>query len=357
MCPSLLVAFLLHLAPIPTESPPALYLIEDIATQGVVKTRALIRISLNRDNKLVKETLLEKDQRFFGHFGGHLIAQGRFVVTRYCGVIDIRDRKVIHDEQHGELLGREDGKVIYRIDEDQPISFDLTTGKTTKLERGTHWELPGAKSPDNTMSVKQGHDGTLRLYRIGNKPLDLGKDFVITQSRYASLAPEIPCLWLDADHILTVQSNRKLVTVTTKGVVEQFVEVKDASNELLSSPTLWTDKAGRIIYSCGNYFIVDTRTRMALPLDRFKLGNEFEASVEVDEEQRHTIFHAGKKIGEWVCFPLGAKTAPGLIALDYATLARDVKNLRYPTGVAIWSSATNEWQSMKLSVELIDWAK
>ncbi len=65
---------------------------------------------MNRENKLVRETLVSRDQRFFGHFGGHQIALGRFIVTSYGGVIDIQAKKVILDEQDGKLLGLEEEK-------------------------------------------------------------------------------------------------------------------------------------------------------------------------------------------------------------------------------------------------------
>src|SRR5262249_18731704 len=117
MFPSFALAMLCTCGLPQADSAPALYAIEDITSdRGVVETRNLVRLSIDRDNKLVKESLLSRDQRFFGHFGGHRIALGRFIVTKFGGIIDIQARKVINDEQDGELLGLEDGKAMYRID-------------------------------------------------------------------------------------------------------------------------------------------------------------------------------------------------------------------------------------------------
>jgi hypothetical protein len=364
MFPSLTLAILLATSAAQARSPPGLYIIENkCSDEGVIKTRNLVRLSFDRDGKLAKETLLSKDQRFFSNFGHHRIALGRFIVTPDCGIIDIPARKVIHDEQDGVFLGLENGKVVYRVDNDLRLtglfSFDLNTRKFGKINSRQHWDLPGVKSPDKTMSVESAPDGVIRLYRLGKAPKELGKGFYFTYSVVASPTGEgVPCLWLDAERILTVWTNSKLVMLTTQGAVEEFAEVKGAPMEVLSPPRLWLDKRARTIYSFGwKDFLIDVRSQTASALKNFALGHGFEASIVTDKKGRRTVYHDGKAIGQWVFDPYQTETAPGLVAFGYVTPAEDA-NVGYPDGVAVWNTEVGDWRTIEIRVsKVIGWAK
>jgi hypothetical protein len=312
---------------------------------------------MNRENKLVRETLLTKDQRFFGHFGGHRISLGRFIVTHYGGVIDIQARKVINDEEDGEVLGLEDGKVVYRINNSSRssglFSFDLKERKVAKVKNGGHWDLPGLKSPDKTMSIEteDTKDGVIWLHRPGQAPKELGKGFGFTYSRIASrFGKGATPLWLDGERILAVKTNRKLAILTTQGTVEKSIEIKDAPAEVLLPPRLWRDQQGRVIYYCGRkYFQIDVPKGVASPLKRRSLGHGFEASVADDGKQRHSVYYEGKAIGEWAFDPGESVTAPGLVA---------IADLSLPHGVAVWNKRAGDWRTIEMSVnDLIGWSK
>jgi hypothetical protein len=364
MFPSLIFAVLLQVSAAQMDSSPALYVIENVTSdRGVVETRNLVRLSIDRENKLVRETLLSEDQRFFGHFGGHRIALERFIVTKYGGVIDIRARKVIHDEVDGELLGLEDGKVVYRINNSFRLSglfsFDLKELKVAKVKEGEHWDLRGSKSPDKTMSIETEYDGVIRLHRLGKAPKELAKEVRITYSKYASaFSQKAPCLWLDGERIVAGQTNRRLVILTTQGTVEGSIEIKEAPAEVLSPPHLWQDKQGKIIYSCGSEdFLIDVPNRVASPLKSYSLGHGFEASVAVDKECRRSVFYDGKAISQWVFSPHEAVTAPGLLAFPYVQPSEHA-NLGYPDGIAVWNPRAGDWQTIKMWVnDLIGWSR
>jgi hypothetical protein len=361
--PSLTFAILLHVSVSQMDSSPALYVIENVRSdRGVVEIRNLVRLSIDRENKVVRETLLSQDQRFFGHFGGHRIALGRFIVTRYGGIIDIQAKKVIHDEQDGEVLGLEDGKVVYRINNSFRssglFSFDLKELKVATVKEGEHWDLPGVKSPDETMSIETKFDGVIRLHRLGKAPKELAK-VRITFSKFASaFLGEAPCLWLDGERILAGQTNRKLIILTTQGAVEGPIEIKDAPAEVLSPPHLWRDPQGKVIYSCGSEdFLIDVPHRVASPLKRYSLGHGFEASVAVDEECRRSVVYDGKAIGQWTFSPHEALTAPGLLAFPYVRPSENA-NLGYPDGIAVWNARAGDWQTIKMWVnDLIGWSR
>jgi hypothetical protein len=367
--PSLIFAVVLYVSAAEMDSFPDLYAIENDPTAR----EDLVRVSMDRENKLVRETLLSMSQGFFGpwQMEGTRIALGRFIVTRHGGVVDIEGGKVIHDEHRAKVLGVEDGKVVYRIpadvwDDDGPsalselFSFDLNERKLAKVPKGTHWDLPGLKSPDRRMSVKA-RNGVVRLHRLGKAPEDLAKDGCI---KFSELTSEVDfswvgvCLWLDGEHILAGQTNRKLIILTTHGAVERSIEVKDAPPEVISPPRLWRDPLGRVIYHCGfEDFLIDVSTRVASRLKRYSLGHGFEASVAADLEERRSVYHDGKIIGQWEFNPREAKTLPGLLAFRYFRPNKK-QGVDYPAGVAVWSQHVGDWRTIKMWVEdLIGWSR
>jgi hypothetical protein len=366
MSTSLSFALLLHISAAQTESSPALYVVENVASnRGLVETGSLVRLSMDRENKLERETLLSRDRNFFSDWGGYRIALGRYIVTKYGGVIDIRAKRVIHDEQGGKLLGLDDGKAFYRVENafrvNGVFSFDLKERKVATIQKGTHWDLLGSKSPDNTMSVETDttFDGAIWLHRPGKSPQKLATGFHFTYSLLASpIWVGVPCLWLDGEHILTVQLNRKLVILTTLGTVKKSIEVNDAPAEVTSPPRLWRDQRGQVIYSCENkYFLIDVSNGVASPLETHSLGHGFEASVTTDEQQRCFVYHDGKAIGQWVLNPFRAETAPGRLAFAFVRPDKNA-NLGYPDGVAVWDEHVGDWRTIKMWVsDLIGWSK
>lgn len=344
----------------PAGTAPALYFVENIATDGMVLTRGLVRLSLGADGRLVKETVLARDQRFFGHFGGHAILPGdRFLATAYGGVIDLADGKVIHDEQDGKLLGFDGGCVVLRMDnanrDPGTSAFDTATRSLRKLDRPGRWDLPGAISPDGAKGVHQGFDGILRLYRVDGTTKDLARTFRIDHSPLSSsLSQEVPCLWLDDRRILTQEANGRLVVVDVDGKVERLLAIPGAP-EVVTPPRLKRDPRGRIIYTCGgDDHVIGVGARSAVPLEWYALGHDFEASVKADGLHRHEVRHAGRSIGAWKFSPHEAETAPGLIAFPFVVIG---DNLGYPEGVAVWSLGTG-WQSVKLwPNDLVGWTE
>jgi hypothetical protein len=403
-------AILLQVPAVQAESSERLYVAENVfAKNGLLET-CLVRLSLDRDNKLVKETLLTTDQAFFGLFdGGHRIALGRFIVTKHGGVIDIQARRVIHDESDGDLLGVEDGKVIYLVNTANRPSFffdrnarklvnapnrpsglfcfDLNARKLAKLKSGTHWDFTGVKSPNRTMSVEHvlgkrlyrtADDGEvvgelldnehvkrddcgIWLYQLGKPDKLLAKGFHFTYSLDASPTGNgVPCLWLDNKRILTVRTNNKLAILTTEGEVRDFAEIKDAPAEVRSPPRLWRDRGGQIIYSCARMeYLVDVQHRTASPLKNYSLAHGFEASVALNEQKLLPVYYDGKTIGQWLFDPQSqAATAPGRIAVFYLKVNTRLKADEPDYVVAIWDARVGDWRTIEMRVNsVIGWGR
>jgi hypothetical protein len=153
---SMLLPAIFSLSLAQADADRALYLVELIyGKEGKVNVYQLVRISFVRDNHLVKQVIVAKDQAFFAFGRPHFVAD-RYVVIREGGIVDIQTKEVIHEL--GELLGIEDGKVFYRDENPKRpngyFAFDLKTRKVEKLAQVGHWALPGEKSPDKTSALR-----------------------------------------------------------------------------------------------------------------------------------------------------------------------------------------------------------
>lgn len=328
-----------------TEADATLYLIENIAPKGTVDVRDLVRYRFHEGEVTPKEVVVSKDQRFFGHFGGHHLLSDRFLVTKFGAVIDLRGKKVLHDEDNGNYLGTEGSRVVFQMDnESRPkgfFAFDLETGKLSKLDDPGHWALPGVKSPDRAASVVGG-GSEVWLHRPGRAAVSLGKQFASELSALSSSFPEAPLLWLDAERILTQTGNGKLVVLKTDGTTAALVAIGDLSPPV-SRPRLHRDRDGNVVYTCGRSFLIDVKAKKALPYRWRPLGHGFECDDDWDSAHGHVIRYRGRTIGRLWCDPLHAATSDGLLAIAYGPPG---SNLGYPKGVKVWSRTTSRWTAI-----------
>ncbi|HKA07024.1 MAG TPA: hypothetical protein VKD71_07180 [Gemmataceae bacterium] len=364
-----LVLTLLLQAPNPKEEPLALYVIEAPGGLGTKDAQSIIRLSFDRENKLANEIILTKKSALVFESGGHQIVAGRFMVIRGGCIVDLKSRKVLNEESEGHVLGVEDGKVVYRVDHEsrtkELFAFDVRTHELHTITAGTHWDLPGEKSPDKSMSVSSHEDGDIRLHQLGQATR------IIAEKCSSELLPGrarmdpnwLPCLWLDGKRILTIQSNQKLVTLTIDGVMDNLVKIEEMPKTLCFPPGLWRDEKGRVIYSGYHperhwkHFLIELGAKTASPLSKLPLGHGFEASVSEDKKRRREVYHNGKVVGQWVFDEFGTCTAPGLIAFEYAEV-KDGKSVGETDGVAVWSERLRDWRTIKMRVgSVVGWAK
>ena len=151
-----LVAFALLLQPPAREEKPSLYVVENVVEQGVIKPRNLVRLSIDREGRLVKQVILSQDG-ILSHFEHGAVFGPRHVVTDRGSIIDVSTGKLLSKDL-GEFLGVEKGKAYFRRTgkelKRQVSSFDFfDDGKVAALADAGHWALRGAKSPNKTMTA------------------------------------------------------------------------------------------------------------------------------------------------------------------------------------------------------------
>jgi hypothetical protein len=353
-------------------APPALYAIENVFP--IVYTRNLVRITMDSEGKLSQKKLLSQDQYFFRSNDDHYKILGQhFLVTPYCGVIDLTTRQVISKEDDGEFLGEDGSNIYYRITrnairENGYFAFDLKTHEVAKIrppwyettDFGPHWsyDLNATLSPDKRMYVTSEENSIIRLHKIDGTTKDIAKGFTALtggSSMIENYRWPLPFLWLENTRILTQKLNGKLVILNIDGTSENLLDVPGEKLVDTSRPRLWVDATGRIIYSaCDQVYLIDPKEKRASLLQTYALGNGFEVSTIGSQEGLFSIFHDGKEIGKRNFCHDRAVTAPGLIAIPEVG---PKENPNMPTDVAVWNAARNEWQSTSLNTEcLVGWA-
>jgi len=357
----------------PVADAKVLYLVEFVRTDNKDKNvDRLIRATLAPDGKLTKEVVFTARRYFFGDPSKSRIINKRYIVTEYGGVIDAKEGRLLLDQGYGgELLGVEGGKVVYRIhnlrapriDQKGPKeaaekfgdwSFDLAKGTRVRPAE-KHWALRGTASPDRSKAVHCGGRGTLWL-DLGNgaQQQELGKDFAVTQDKYAEHPFELraPVLWLNDERILTQQGNGKMVTVDLKGKVTPVCEIAGA-RAVNDSPRLMRDPKKRIIYQCGRAeYVIDVEKKSVAPLEEYDLGHGFETPVETGPRGFRTIYFEGQAVGAGVFVPADIRTGPEVIA---KWNLGDAGSRRY-VGV-LWTKLGFAWRALDMDYcGLIGWA-
>jgi hypothetical protein len=322
-------------------------------------TDRLVRVTLGTDGSLVTNTVLTTKAGFFGDPGRARIADGRYIVTEFGGVVDAREGRIIHDQTRGYLLGIEKGQVVYRLYDpssnlavirapgraDQFGVFEFNLGTRTRgRPEARHWYLEGVKSPDRSKAVAQSYWGVLYLNAVDGAQKKLGEGRRVTRSKYAGdFETPVPILWLDNERILTQEANGKLVTLDTQGRVEPICTIAGVP-AVLDRPRLWRDPKGRIVYQCGRSdYVIDVDGKSATPLEEYALGHGFETTVEAGTRGLRELFSEGKRIGSGVFSPEEIRTGPDVIArrnLGDSGTRRSVS--------VLWTKLGFQWRSFDM---------
>jgi len=216
--------------------------------EGVCKRRRLVRYRFEKERAPRAEVMMEREQRFFGHFARHRLMANRFLVTKFGSVIDLTSGDVIHDESLGEVLGIEGDEVVFHVENvhrgSGVFAFDVPSRRLRKLESPGTWALSGVRSPDGRHTAESTPDGELWLHSVGREPRRLAAGLGVSFSVIASVAGVgPPVFWLDEKTLLTQIDNGRLVTVGLHGVVTPLVEIADVPAPV-TRPRFERDGAG-----------------------------------------------------------------------------------------------------------------
>ena len=339
----------------------SLIVIEMVFGSGGAPNRTRLHSLGFRGGKMMPPELVwEGEEEYLSaNFSWHTLVADRFLVTERGTVIDLRTKKEINGEREAVTVRAEETRAVYTKGGPAPagglFAFEYATGTIVRIGNvpPRPWAdtllYPDAFSPDRTKAVRWEKWDELVLRRDGEKPKSLGKGFKMEVDpewarKQVPYAFKFPVLWLDDDTFLTQHDHGKLATVDLAGKVTDVVTIEDAPKQTL--PELTRDRSGAVFYSmAGEHYRIDLAKKTAEKSAWYGLGHGFEASWKRSDELGYKLRHNGKEIGQLHCWPHGAKTAPGHLAV-----VMDDGKERWqfaPRWVAVWSEATGEWTSLK----------
>lgn len=345
----------------------------NIADPQVLASYGMVNGKVNHREEIL--TTPDKEVRF--DMGRSRIFHNRYAATHWGDVVDIQKHSVIHDSKGEVLVDREGGSLIlYRSNDRGFYSFDLHTQQHRTLEDPGKWALllkglglsdVGVLSPDGTRAVVEGvpevSEKTKRLTSIGGRlslcTLDgqtkkLAESFGNELSIRASFFGQIPVLWLDNERVLTQKSNGKLVILKMEGIVEPAVNFAVPTVPLIPS-SLSRDPEGRIIYQCGESYVIDVDKQQSTRLEWVNLGHGFQCEPDKWPVTEMAIRYQGREIGRGIFDGTTARTIAGHLAISPVRTEKG-----WPRQVHVWNAHTNTWLVLPLGgplIEIVGWTE
>ena len=316
----------------------------------------LVRLHF-RDGLLVsKDTILTtKYTQVRYDLGKNHIYRNRYVITNWGDVVDIQNKKLLHDGI-GDYVGIEGDRVIQhvkRADDGGYFYYDLNRNRYQRILVPTKWEMPGMLSPDETKSV-EGEGNRIWLRRLNGERKLLGSGFDGRAQPEVSFVAAPPLLWLDNTRILSQTGNGEIVVVRLDGTVIPVVNIP-VSLTNYTKPDFFRNVDNKIVYTCcDKSYVIDVEGKSWAPYEWLALGFGFDAEYETNRSYGHIIRYQGKEIGRLWASVWDASAFDGYVAFEYGDVG---SNLGYPKGIKVWSSATRKWTTIneKSGLKIIGW--
>ena len=334
----------------------ALLLAECETVKGACEFQHLVRYGFRNGEQVSREVIFSGRTTHVRYdLGQNHIYQNRYVITNWGDVVDVVNRKLVH-EGDGEYVAAENDRVIERVHTNATrgfFFFELKSGRYSRLIHPGKWGLPGLLSPDQTKSVsadRQG-SGSIWLYTLNGRKKLLASGF--TANPYGCDRPKPPLLWVDNDRVLTQRSDGNLVILGMRGEVAPLVTIALANSASVAE--LYRNDDSKIVYQYGDetyYIDVANKRYSGFDYDWINLGSEFQVETKNDDPSGRVIRFRGQEIGRWQTSY--ARTTTDYIALKYGSVA-----MREREGVRVWSTSNKSWSNIDPGwvTQIIGWIK
>ncbi len=327
----------------------ALLLVEYGEDASGDQTQILKRYTF-RNGRLVstEEILATRTDDVRYDLGRNRIHRGRYVITHWGDVVDVKTWKLLH-EGEGEVLAVDGDLVVIRVnraDREGVFVYDLGSGQYRRLSEAGVSTLSGIASPNGRRILEWSFGSELWLRSLDGKRRSLGDGF-----GGGALSPDCSstdhpsALWIDNSRIVAQRGNGRIFLVDVdKGTIEPVTEVPLGEDNFGCAPTLDLDADGRVLLSwSGKVVAVDVAGRSYAPYPWISLGNGFRAEERRSASYGHAIALDDREIGRFWCDPWSAASTKGYLAVEYGPVG---SNLGYPQGVKVWSDASREWTTI-----------
>ena len=250
--------------------------------RGSCEIQHLVRYKFDNGALVSRDVILSAPVKQISYnLGENHIYRNRYVITNWGDIVDIQNKKHIHNGE-GKYVATEGDRIVHHLTNVNVkgyFYYDLKSGRYARLPVPTKWALPGTLSPDQTKSV-EGHNDEIWLHSLKQKKRLLGSGFNIQAEEVVSFMSRPPVFWLDNDRILSQRNNGEIVVVQLDGAVTPIVKIP-VPQANYNEPDFFRDRDGLIIYACcGRSFVINVEEKSYRPHEWSTLGFEFDVSVE-----------------------------------------------------------------------------
>jgi FKBP-type peptidyl-prolyl cis-trans isomerase 2 len=297
----------------------------------------------------------EKTKKNYVRFdiGQNIIYRNRYIVTGIGNIIDIKNKKVLHDMQEPFAGFMGDSIVFYTNDifKGKYYSiYNLKTGKYFKVDDSKFNPFPAADLEFDVFT----NPFTISRYDVSGH-----KSVLVSDAGYGELNPKDPTkakqippiYWLDKNKTAFIYANftkaHHSLALLKVGLDKSIDKIGTIDSVPASAANSFfkADIDGNIIYSCGKgRFVVDYRSKKIEKLVHENVGNGF--TIELNENQAYgrKINYKGNEIAKKWCKYDNAKTTLNYLAIESEMYAGGE---RFPQGVAVWNNTASKWKSIK----------
>lgn len=284
--------------------------------------------------------------------GKNKIYRNRYVVTGIGNIIDIKNKKILLDQQAKFIAFSGDSVIFHTNDIFKGKYYSIYNLKTEKHQKVENPNYDPSPIPDVVV------DDISNPFIISYYDIAGAKSVLVKDAGYGEAQPitgdkvkrTLPLFWIDKRNFLYAnfaksQNALTIYKVGTDKSIEKIVEI-DSVFATTENNFFEYDASGNIVYSCGKgRFIIDLKKKKADKIIYENIGNDFFVESSENINYGRKIKFEDIEIGKKWCRFDNAQTTQGYVAFQNDIV---VGTERYSQGVAVWNSLTKKWTILKV---------
>jgi hypothetical protein len=321
------------------------YLIKYVFIDGAKVSREEI-IAIPTQKEGIKGNYVRFD------IGKNKIYRNRYVVTSIGNIIDIKNKKLLLDQQATFIAFAGDSVIFHTDDIFKGNYYSIYNLKTEKYQKVENPNYNPSPVPDIEV------DDISKPFIINFYDINEKQNVLVKDAGYGEAQPiigdkakrKLPLFWIDKRNFIYANfaKTQKVLSLYKVGIDKSVEKIADIDSVPATTQNTFFeyDANDNIVYSCGKgRFIIDLKKKKANKIIYENIGNDFFVESVENINYGRKIKFGDIEIGKKWCRFDNAQTTKG-----YAAFQNDmvVGTERYSQGVAVWNNIAKKWTTLKV---------